>query len=359
MTLLFSPVSFRNTTARNRLWLAPMCTYSVAREDGRSTDWHIQHYGARAVGGFGTILVEATAVTPEGRISARDLGLWDDEQTKDLSRVVDVVHAEGALAGVQLAHAGRKAGTSPALKGYAQAFDGTQDGWNLLAPSPIATPGLDKPAELDAAGIDRLVKAFAQAARRAVEAGVDVVEVHGAHGYLIHQFLSPLSNTRTDEYGGDEENRRRFLIRVVDAVRAEIGDRVLSVRLSATDWIEGGITSDITCRTAEALVAHGTDVLHISSGGLLPATIPVGPGYQLPFAAGVKRAVAGSDAKIVGVGLISNSAQAEQALITDQCDAIAVGRAALVDPYTPLRWAAQLGVEDSPLPAQYWRGIWA
>jgi len=202
MSMLFSPTPFRNTTARNRLWFAPMCTYSAVREDGHATDWHTLHYGSRAVGGFGTIIVEATAVSPEGRISPRDLGLWDDGQIESFSKLVKAVHTEGALCGVQIAHAGRKAGTSPALRGYAHAFEGTQDGWTLVAPSPIAFPGLDKPSELDAASIDALVEAFAQAARRAVAAGVDVVEVHGAHGYLIHEFLSPLSNVRTDEYGG-------------------------------------------------------------------------------------------------------------------------------------------------------------
>lgn len=359
MSMLFSPTPFRNTTARNRLWLAPMCTYSAVREDGHATDWHTLHYGSRAVGGFGTIIVEATAVSPEGRISPRDLGLWDDGQIESFSKLVKAVHTEGALCGVQIAHAGRKAGTSPALRGYAHAFEGTQDGWTLVAPSPIAFPGLDKPSELDAASIDALVEAFAQAARRAVAAGVDVVEVHGAHGYLIHEFLSPLSNVRTDEYGGSEENRRRFLIRIVDAVRSAIGDKVLCVRLSAADWIEGGIDSEATCRTAEALVAHGVDVLHVSSGGLLPAEIPVGPGYQLPLAADVKRAVSGSQAKVVGVGLISSGEQAEQALVTGRCDAVAIGRVALTDPYAPLRWANRLADADSVTPAQYWRGIWA
>ncbi|MFC2435123.1 MAG: NADH:flavin oxidoreductase/NADH oxidase, partial [Peptidiphaga sp.] len=299
MSSLFSPLSLRNATARNRLWLPPMCMYSVYAEDGRATDWHVQHYAARSSGGFGTIVVEATAVSPEGRLSPRDLGLWDGGQVAGFARIVEAIHAGGALAGVQLGHGGRKSEVNPASEGPDSRRGGKPE-WDLLAPSAVAFPGMPTPEALDEAGIDRLVDAFAAAASRAVEAGVDVVELHGAHGYLIHEFLSPLSNTRTDSYGGSEENRRRFLLRIVDGVRRAVGDRVLCVRLSATDWLDGGLTSEATCRLSSVLVEHGVDVLHISSGALLPADIPLGPGYQLPFAADVKRAVAGSEAKVVG-----------------------------------------------------------
>lgn len=357
MSSLFSPLSLRNATARNRLWLPPMCMYSVYAEDGRATDWHVQHYAARSSGGFGTIVVEATAVSPEGRLSPRDLGLWDGGQVADFARIVEAIHAGGALAGVQLGHGGRKSEVNPASEGPDSRRGGKPE-WDLLAPSAVAFPGMPTPEALDEAGIDRLVDAFAAAASRAVEAGVDVVELHGAHGYLIHEFLSPLSNTRTDSYGGSEENRRRFLLRIVDGVKRAVGDRVLCVRLSATDWLDGGLTSEATCRLSSVLVEHGVDVLHISSGALLPADIPLGPGYQLPFAADVKRAVAGSEAKVVGVGMVTSAEQAEQALVTGQCDAVAVGRLALTDPYAPLRWAARLGVDDSPMPVQYRRGVW-
>ena len=359
---ILEPMTMRGLTARNRLWLPPMCMYTVEAQDGVVTDWHVTHYASRAVGGFGTIIVEATAVTPEGRLSPNDLGLWSDEQVAGQRRLVEAIHAGGALAGIQIGHGGRKSGTPPWHPKVEGARTGTLEGWELLAPSAIPFPKHAVPAELDETGINRIVEAFAAAARRAVEAGYDVVEIHGAHGYLIHEFRSPLSNQRTDSYGGSAENRQRFPLEVVRAVREAVGtDTVLDIRLSASDWADGGVTGEETAAFSRELVEACVDVLHISSGGNVPAAVPVGPGYQLPLAEQVRRAVSGTGVPVVGVGLIEEAAQAEQALITGQVDAIAVGRAALRDPYLPLRWAADLGArswDEAPWPIQYWRGTW-
>ena len=360
---LFQPLTFGGLQARNRLWLPPMCMYSAQACDGAVTDWHLTHYASRAVGGFGTIIVEATAVTPEGRLSPMDLGLWEEAQVEGHRRVAGAIREAGALAGIQLGHGGRKAGTPPMRPRVEGARQGTLEGWELLAPSPIAYPGHAVPTALDDAGIDRIVEAFASAARRAVEAGYQVIELHGAHGYLIHEFASPLSNERTDDYGGDAAGRWRFALRVVAAVREAIGGRAaLGIRLSATDWVEGGLTVAETADVARDLVGAGVDVLDISSGGNAPAQVPVGPGYQLPLAARVRQAVAGTGTPVVGVGLIEEAAQAEQALACGQADAIATGRGALRDPYLPLRWAADLGArgwDEAPWPIQYWRGTWS
>ena len=359
---ILEPMTMRGLTARNRLWLPPMCMYTVEAQDGVVTDWHVTHYASRAVGGFGTVIVEATAVTPEGRLSPNDLGLWSDEQVAGQRRLVEAIHAGGALAGIQIGHGGRKSGTAPWRPKVEGARTGTLEGWELLAPSAIPYPEHAVPAELDETGINRIVEAFAAAARRAVEAGYDVVEIHGAHGYLIHEFRSPLSNQRIDSYGGSAENRQRFPLEVVRAVREAVGtDTVLDIRLSASDWADGGVTGEETAAFSRELVEAGVDVLHISSGGNVPAAVPVGPGYQLPLAEQVRRAVSGTGVPVVGVGLIEEAAQAEQALITGQVDAIAVGRAALRDPYLPLRWAADLGArswDEAPWPIQYWRGTW-
>ena len=359
---ILEPMTMRGLTARNRLWLPPMCMYTVEAQDGVVTDWHVTHYASRAVGGFGTVIVEATAVTPEGRLSPNDLGLWSDEQVAGQRRLVEAIHAGGALAGIQIGHGGRKSGTAPWRPKVEGARTGTLEGWELLAPSAIPYPEHAVPAELDETGINRIVEAFAAAARRAVEAGYDVVEIHGAHGYLIHEFRSPLSNQRIDSYGGSAENRQRFPLEVVRAVREAVGtDTVLDIRLSASDWADGGVTGEETAAFSRELVEAGVDVLHISSGGNVPAAVPVGPGYQLPLAEQVRRAVSSTGVPVVGVGLIEEAAQAEQALITGQVDAIAVGRAALRDPYLPLRWAADLGArswDEAPWPIQYWRGTW-
>ncbi len=358
---LLEPLTLRDRTAPNRIWLPPMCMYSVEAGDGVATDWHVLHYGARAAGGFGVVVTEATAVTPEGRLSPYDLGLWDDAQVADFARIVDAIHLGGALAGVQLGHGGRKAGTPPWRPDVTGARTGTIEGWDLVAPSAIAYPDHAVPRELDEAGIDWIVGAFVSAARRAAAAGVDVVQLHGAHGYLVHEFLSPLSNQRTDSYGGSRENRWRFLLRIVDGVREAIGDeRWLTVRLSATDWTEGGLTGEETAALAQVLSERGVDVVHVSTGGNVPARVPVGAGYQVPFAAQVREALAGTTTATVGVGLIRDAMQAEQVLVTGQADAVAVGRPALLDPSLPLRWAHELGVSDEETrrPIQYWRGTW-
>ncbi|WP_136193499.1 NADH:flavin oxidoreductase/NADH oxidase [Actinomyces procaprae] len=366
--LLLDSLTVRGLTARNRLWLPPMCMYSVTAEDGRPSNWHVLHYGTRAQGGFGTIIVEASAVTPEGRLSPNDLGLWDDAQVDGHRRIVEAIHAGGALAGVQLGHGGRKAGTPPWRPDVEGARSGTLPGWELVAPSAAPYPGHAMPRALATEEIADSVRAFADAARRAVAAGYDVIELHGAHGYLIHQFLSPLSNTRTDAYGGSPEGRRRFPLEVVAAVREAIGDdTVLDIRLSATDWAEGGLTGEDTAELSRQLVRAGVDVLHVSTGGNVPGKVPVGPGYQVPFAAQVKQAVAGlttpggGQAQVVAVGIIDSGLQAEQILVAGLADAVAAGRAALRDPYLPVRWSHELGVNDwraAHLPVQYWRGAW-
>lgn len=371
--LLLQPLTMRQVTAHNRLWLPPMCMYST--DDGVVTDWHVLHYATRAQGGFGTVVVEATAVTPNGRLSPKDLGLWQDSQVEGHCRLVDAIHAGGALAGIQLGHGGRKAGTPP----WRPTADGaagtprtsTLEGWDLVGPSAIAYPGHAAPRALSTAQAYEVVEAFAAAARRAVAAGYDIIELHGAHGYLIHEFLSPLSNERDDELGGSVSGRRRFALETVRAVREALGagpeGRVLGIRLSATDWVEGGLTGEDTAELAPELVAAGVDVLHVSTAGNVPARLPSGPGYQVRFAAQVRAAVAGmttpggSAPVVVAVGRIENGAQAEQVLLTGQADAVAVGRYALRDPYAPLRWAHELGVDDwarAGFPEQYWRGAW-
>jgi 2,4-dienoyl-CoA reductase-like NADH-dependent reductase (Old Yellow Enzyme family) len=361
MTKLFDPLTLRGTTFANRVWLAPMCQYSAV--DGVPNDWHLVHLGARASGGYGLLLSEATAVVPEGRISPEDTGLWNDEQVEAWRRITDFVHARGTLVGVQLAHAGRKASTySPfatgpggvALNGSVPASDG---GWPTLAPSAVAFPGYAGPTALSGDQIEALPGAFAAAARRALSAGFDVIEIHAAHGYLLHQFLSPLSNTRTDEYGGSLENRSRLLVEVADAVRAVWPDaRPLFVRLSATDWTEGGLTVEEVTQVSKELAAHGVDLIDVSSGGNVPAAIPVGPGYQVPAAWAVR---AGSGLPVTAVGLITEPHQAEQVLVDGAADAVLVARAALRDPEWPLRAAHELGSADRVRwQPQYERGTW-
>ncbi len=357
---LFTPLTLRGATARNRVWLAPMCQYSAA--DGMPGQWQLVHLAARASGGFGLLLTEAAAVVPEGRITPQDVGLWSDEQAAAWRPVVDAVHARGALAAVQLAHAGRKASTyrpwSP-VQGSVPTDDG---GWATVAPSPIAFPGYAVPTELDAAGIADVVEAFAAATRRAVDAGFDAVEVHAAHGYLLHQFLSPLSNERADAYGGDLAGRARLLLEVVTAVRAAWPeDRPLLVRLSATDWTEGGLTVDDVATVATWLAPLGVDLVDVSSGGNVPAPVAVGPGYQVPFARAVREA---SGLATSAVGLIGTGAEAEGVLAEGSADVVMIGRPALADAAWPLRAAHELGVRvatdgGAPWPPQYVRGAWA
>jgi 2,4-dienoyl-CoA reductase-like NADH-dependent reductase (Old Yellow Enzyme family) len=355
MPSLFDPVTLRGVTARNRIWLAPMCQYSVDRADGVPGSWHLVHLGARATGGFGLVMTEATAVSPAGRITPRDVGIWNDEQALAWQRIVEFVVAQGASPAVQLAHAGRKASTAAPWNGggYLPPHEG---GWLPAGPSPLAYQGLAVPKELTSADIERLVASFADAARRAIDAGFAVVELHAAHGYLLHEFLSPLSNNRKDGYGGCFDNRVRLTLEVVDAIRGVLPDQTpLLVRLSATDWVDGGWSLDDTVRLSSLLAEHGVDLVDLSSGGNdRRQHIPVQPGYQVPFARAVRR-----EARLptAAVGLITEPKQAQAILDEESADVVLLARAALRESAWPLRAAAELGVPPAevPYPVQYHR----
>lgn len=340
MTHLFSPLSLREVTFANRIAIPPMCTYSA--DEGVANDWHLVHLGSRASGGAGLIITEATAVTSVGRISPRDLGLWSDDQIEPIARVTRFIHNQGAVAGVQLAHAGRKGGTWVPGAG-----NGTipveQGGWQTVAPSALPFgPGYAQPLALDETGIQQVIADFVAAARRSLDAGYRVVEIHAAHGYLLHQFLSPIANQRGDEYGGNFENRTRLTREVVAAVRTVWPERLpLFVRLSATDWVEGGWNVEETVELARLLRAEGVDLIDTSSGGMVPtANMPLGPGYQTEFAERVRR-----EAGIAtgAVGLITAPAQADHVIRTRQADLVLVGRDTLRDPYWPVHAAQALG----------------
>jgi 2,4-dienoyl-CoA reductase-like NADH-dependent reductase (Old Yellow Enzyme family) len=352
---LFEPITLRSLTVRNRIWLSPMCQYSSV--EGMPNDWHLVHLGARATGGFGLILTEAAAVVPEGRISPEDAGIWNDEQADAWRRVVDFVHAQGASIGVQLAHAGRKASTYRPWAEGSGTVPADEGGWTAVGPSAVAFEGYAEPRELTIAEIAATVQAFADATRRAVAAGFDTVEIHGAHGYLIHEFLSPLSNQRDDEYGGSFENRARFALEVVDAVRATLPEGApLLLRISGTDWVDGGWDLEQSARLAALARDHGVDLIDVSSGGNAPADIPVGPGYQVPLAAGVRDAGIPTGA----VGLITEPDQAEKVLANGEADVVLLARAGLREATWPLRAAHELGVPvaEAPWPAQYTRAQW-
>lgn len=353
MSRLFEPLTLRGTTFRNRVFVSPMCQYSSV--DGRPNDWHLVHLGSFARGGAGLVLTEATAVTPEGRISPADAGIWNDEQVEDYRRIVDFVRGQGAVPGIQLAHAGRKASTQRPWdgNGYVEPEDG---GWRTVAPSPIAYGDWATPKELSNEDIVGLVQAFADAAVRADRAGFEVAEVHAAHGYLLHQFLSPLTNQRADEYGGDLAGRSRLLLEVVDAVRAVWpSSKPLLVRLSASDWAEGGWDLAQTIEVAKLLAPRGVDLLDVSSGGLVPEQkITIGPGYQVPFARAVREA---SGLPVGAVGLITEPVQAEQLLVDGSADAVFLARALLRDPHWALRAAHELKAEVR-WPEQYQRAVW-
>ncbi|HEY0374436.1 MAG TPA: NADH:flavin oxidoreductase/NADH oxidase [Amnibacterium sp.] len=348
---LFSPIEVGGLTLPNRLWIAPMCQYSVEDEDGVPTAWHLVHLGSLARGGAGLVLTEATAVSPEGRISPQDTGIWNDEQVAAWSPIVDFAHGVGAVIGVQLAHAGRKASTYSPFAGATGSVPVADGGWPTVAPSAVAFPGYDVPRELDEAGIRKVVDDFAAAARRAVEAGFDALELHAAHGYLLHQFLSPLSNGRTDAYGGSLENRARLLLEVVRAVRAAAPRAPLLVRFSGTDWRDDGWTVEETATVAGWARAAGADFFDISSGGNAAAEIPVAPGYQVPLAEAVRR-LAG--VPVSAVGLITTAEQAEQVVSGGHADAVMIARAALRNPHLPLDAAEELGA-PAPWPPQYER----
>jgi 2,4-dienoyl-CoA reductase-like NADH-dependent reductase (Old Yellow Enzyme family) len=352
MAHLFNPFAARDVELRNRIVVSPMCEYSCV--DGFANDWHVVHLGSRAVGGAGLIFTEAIAVTAQGRISPGDLGIYSDAHVEELARIVRFTKSQGAVMGAQLAHAGRKASTPvPWAGGSAVAVD---DGGWLPIVAPSAVPFSDQsivPEALSDAAITDIVAAFAQAARRSLAAGFEVIELHAAHGYLMHQFLSPLSNRRTDKYGGAFENRIRFVHEVIDAVRGVWPEKYpLFVRISATDWVEGGWTIDESVELARTLGARGVDLIDVSSGGSAPtAVIPLGPGYQVPFAARIRR-----EAQIAtgAVGMITDAAQAEQILAEGAADLIFLAREFLRDPYWPLHAAHQLGV-DVAWPKQYVR----
>jgi 2,4-dienoyl-CoA reductase-like NADH-dependent reductase (Old Yellow Enzyme family) len=328
-----------------------MCQYSC--EDGFATDWHLVHLGSRAVGGAGLVMVEASAVLQEGRISSGDLGIWKDDHIPMLARIAAFLHAQGARAGLQLAHAGRKGSMTPPFHGE-RLLGAAEGGWTPDAPSAIAfSPKYATPRELDGAGIGRVVDAFAQAAGRALQAGFDLVEIHAAHGYLLHEFLSPLANQRTDAYGGAFENRARLLLDVVGAVRRVWPAHLpLFVRTSATDWVEGGWNIDDSVRLAKLLRAHGVDLVDVSSGGMAPqAQIPVAPGYQVPFAQRIR-----TEASIptAAVGMITEPIQANAIIKEGQADMVLLAREMLRDPYWAMHAAAALS-ESAPWPIQYLR----
>ncbi|GAA2978055.1 MULTISPECIES: NADH:flavin oxidoreductase/NADH oxidase [Streptomyces] len=364
MSALFEPYTLRSLTVPNRIWMAPMCQYSAepsGPDTGAANDWHLAHYASRAAGGTGLVLVEATAVSPEGRISPADLGLWNDRQTEAFRRITGALAAQGTVAGIQLAHAGRKASHDRPWRGGGPIAetDPSGEGWRTAAPSPLPyDEGHPVPAELTTDEIQEVVTQFADAARRALAAGFQVAEIHGAHGYLIGQFLSPHSNHRTDAYGGSFENRTRLALEVVDAVRAVWPEELpLFFRISATDWLSEnaeddreGWTGDDTVRLARELRAHGVDLLDVSTGGLAPrASIPVGPNYQVPFAARVR---AETDLPVAAVGLITDPVQAEKILAEGEADAVLLGRELLRDPYFARNAARALG-GDVAIPEPY------
>ncbi len=351
MAQLFDTLKLRDVVLKNRIAIPPMCQYSA--QDGLAADWHFVHYGSRAVGGAGLMIVEATAVCPEGRISPHDLGLWNEQQIEPLARITRFAQEQGCVAAVQLAHAGRKAsvGTGWQSQGTLSASAG---GWQPLAPSPIAFgEGSVVPNALDQAGIAGLVADFAAAARRALDAGFRVVEIHAAHGYLLHQFLSPLANQRTDAYGGGFDNRTRLLREVVAAVRAEWPEHLpLLIRVSATDWVEGGWNADETVELCRGLKASGVDLVDVSSGGLVPsAVIPAGPGFQTEFAARVRHE---AHIPTAAVGLITSPAQADHVVRSGQADLVLLGREHLRNPYWSLSAARSLG-QSTAWPLQYLR----
>jgi 2,4-dienoyl-CoA reductase-like NADH-dependent reductase (Old Yellow Enzyme family) len=350
---LFTPITLRDVTVRNRVWVAPMCQYSAT--DGVPNDWHLVHLGSFARGGAGLVFTEATAVTPEGRISPEDTGLWNDAQQAAWARIVEFVHGQGAAAGVQLAHAGRKASTYSGFTGRRGAVSDDDGGWRPAAPSAEPFPGLREDLEpLDTAAIANVVAAFGDSAERAVAAGFDVLEVHAAHGYLLHEFLSPLSNHRDDEYGGSFDNRVRLVVEVVRELRSRVSPGVpVVVRLSATDWVDGGWSADETVRLAALLRDEGVDLVDTSTGGNVVTDIPVGPGYQVPFAQRIRQE---AGMPTGAVGLITEPKQAEEILAEGSADVVLLARELLREPHWPLRAAYELGETDPALwPVQYRR----
>lgn len=353
---LFDVLKIRDITFRNRVAVSPMCEYSA--EDGFINDWHFVHLGSRAVGGAGTVLTEAIAVVPEGRISPGDLGIWKDEHIENLARIVRFLHKHGAVPGTQLAHAGFKASTEVPWKAQGKYVPIEEGGWRPIYSSTAKgfTPEALQPEALTTDGIARIVQAFADGARRTLDAGFELIEIHGAHGYLVHQFLSPLVNTRTDQYGGSFENRTRLLREIIAAVRKVWPERLpLWLRISSSDWTEGGWTVEDSIALARQVRPLGIDLIDASSGGIVPsAKIPLGPGYQTIFAERIRK-----EAGILtgAVGMITSPEQAQHILATGQADLVLLARELLRDPYWPLR-AAHTLKQEITWPRQYERARW-
>jgi 2,4-dienoyl-CoA reductase-like NADH-dependent reductase (Old Yellow Enzyme family) len=353
MSKLFSPIKLGPLELANRIAIAPMCQYSA--DNGFPTDWHMIHLGHLALSGAGILIIEATAVTPEGRISPDDLGLWSDEHAAALEPIVNAMRRYAPIKiAIQLSHAGRKASSEVPWQGGANIPPDHARGWQTVAPSAVPhAEGETVPLALDAEGLKRVKEGFVAAARRADALGLDAIELHGAHGYLLHQFLSPLSNRRTDQYGGSLENRMRFPLEVFEAVRAAVSpEMAVGMRISATDWVEGGWDLEQSIVLARELEKLGCQFIHVSSGGLSPQQkIPVGPGYQIDFAARIK---AETSMPTIGVGLITEPKHAEEIVASGKADMVALARAMLYDPRWPWHAAAELGAHVSA-PPQYWR----
>jgi 2,4-dienoyl-CoA reductase-like NADH-dependent reductase (Old Yellow Enzyme family) len=355
MTSLFDPLTIRSVTLRNRLGVSPMCMYSS--EDGVANDWHLVHLGSRAVGGYALVMAEATAVTPEGRISPQDAGIWAEKHIEPLARINRFIKAQGAVPAVQLAHAGRKASTARPW-GHEKPnapLTAAEGGWPVVGPSAVPyAPGHLVPRELTVEEIGGIQRAFVEGAKRAMAAGYEVIELHGAHGYLINEFLSPLANQRKDHYGGSFENRIRFLMETIAAVRKVLPEGYpLMLRISATDWTEGGWTVEDSVALGRRVKEAGVDLIDCSSGAVVPAKIPVGPGYQVPFAEAVKK---GAGILTAAVGMITEPQQAEAIIAEGKGDMVFMAREALRDPYFPVHAARELGKRERlELPGQYLR----
>ncbi len=352
-TKLFEPLTLRETMFKNRLWVTPMCQFSCMGLDGMPGSWHLVNAGSYAAGGAGLVMIESTGVSPEGRITVWCPGMWNDAQLAAWVPIVDFIHSQGAVAGIQLNHAGRKG--SGYANGKSMAIE--DGGWPTMGPSAVGVDGMAMPREMTQADIDKVVADFASASVRSVAAGFDLIELHAAHGYLIHQFLSPLSNERTDEYGGSLENRARLLLDIIRAIREAVPERtVLFVRFSASDWTDGGFTPEETAIVAQWSAALGADLFDISSGGLTRNVfISSTPGYQVEFSNTVRKA----GVRTAAVGKILTSAHAEEILQEGKADAIFMGRQLINDPHFPLRAAHELGVEVDYIPKPHQMGHWS
>jgi 2,4-dienoyl-CoA reductase-like NADH-dependent reductase (Old Yellow Enzyme family) len=355
MPKLFEAIQLRELSVKNRIWISPMCQYSCEKKDGVPGSWQELHLASRAIGGAGLIIVEASAVSPEGRITPWCTGIWNDEQARAWKKIVALCHSHGAKMAMQLAHAGRKGSTHRESSGVGT-VSLAEGGWETVSSTLQAFGDYSAPRKLSVTEIAELVKDFGKAAKRSVEAGFDAVEIHGAHGYLLHQFLSPLSNDRDDEYGGSLENRARMLMEVISSIRSSVPETMpVFLRLSATDYAEGGWDQEQTATVSGWATEAGVDLIDVSSGGIITGVkIPSGPGYQVPLAEYVAERIS---EPVSSVGQITDPKQAEQILQSGKVDVILIARASLRDPYWPLRAAAELGAEVQ-WPEQYSRGKW-